>query len=124
MPKPHPGPVVRLLRLASGLSLRGLARELGVSATYMCQVETGHGAAPSPERLRQVAQALGVAPRHLFQVAGGLEPDLEAYLLRTPEARVFLRAFGGSGEDPAKLGALAAALERTGRLPGDAAPPA
>jgi transcriptional regulator with XRE-family HTH domain len=35
------GATLRLLRLGSGLSLRDLARRLGVSSTYLSRVENG-----------------------------------------------------------------------------------
>lgn len=66
MPKPatcHPetfGQALRAARTAKGLGLRALARSLGVSHVYLSQVETGARSTLTPERLAQVADALGL----------------------------------------------------------------
>ena len=112
----HPGPVIRLLRTASGLSLRKLARMLDVSATYMHQVETERGAPPSPERIDQLAVALSVPPGHLHTAGGTTGQALQAYVEETPEVRDFVAAFAASGADPIVLRSAAEQLRRTGEL--------
>ena len=54
------GGTLRRLRLESGISLRDLARRLGVSSAYLSRVEHGLDAVPTPERLEAMAEELGV----------------------------------------------------------------
>jgi len=55
-------------------SLRWLARESGVSNSYLSQV-TRDLFKPSPEVLIKLAPHLGVEPRKLFEEAGWLKPE-------------------------------------------------
>ena len=57
---PPIGPRLRAARAARGLSLRGLADRLGVSASLISQVETGR-ATPSVNTLYALASELGVS---------------------------------------------------------------
>ncbi len=54
-------------------SLRGLARDAGVSNSYLSQLTRGLFT-PTPEILLKLAPYLGVTPRKLFEEAGWLEP--------------------------------------------------
>lgn len=64
--------VLQLLR-KQGKSLRALARETGVSNSYLSQLTRGLFV-PSPEVLVRLAPHMGVTPRELFEAAGWLEP--------------------------------------------------
>jgi transcriptional regulator with XRE-family HTH domain len=59
------GARLRELRLASGLSLRALARELGISASAVSQIERG-SMQPSVGRLIAIVGALGVPLSAVF----------------------------------------------------------
>ena len=80
------GLTLRLLRLEAGLSLRDLARRLGVSSTYLSRVENGFDAPPTSQRLEDMARELGVPPALLIELAGRVSPFLVDYLAREPEA--------------------------------------
>ncbi|NQT83703.1 helix-turn-helix transcriptional regulator [bacterium] len=54
-------------------SLRWLARESGVSNSYLSQLTRGLFK-PSPEVLIKLAPPLGVEPRKMFEEAGWLKP--------------------------------------------------
>lgn len=54
-----PGSLIRLLRLATGVSQTDLAERLGVTRAYLSQVENNHKQ-PSLKLLRAAAQSLGV----------------------------------------------------------------
>jgi transcriptional regulator with XRE-family HTH domain len=72
-------PVVNLgsrlkdVRMRSGMSLREVARQLGVSASFISQMENGKSQ-PSVATLYSMAQLLGVSIDELFQRDGALEP--------------------------------------------------
>jgi transcriptional regulator with XRE-family HTH domain len=58
---------IRQLRLARGYSMRRIARQLGVSAVTMANLEDGANHAEVPMRLvTDLARVLGVAPAELF----------------------------------------------------------
>jgi len=94
---PPIGARVRDERLRRGISLRALAREAGVSASLISQIETGR-IRPSVSTLYAVTGALGLSITHLLEGA----PDLP----NTP---------GGddeSGTSPVVTAGLAAMLAR------------
>jgi transcriptional regulator with XRE-family HTH domain/quercetin dioxygenase-like cupin family protein len=63
---PSLGPRIREERLAKGISLRALAREVGVSASMISQIETGK-AQPSVSTLYAITSALGLSVQTVFE---------------------------------------------------------
>ncbi len=87
----HLGATLRLLRVDAGLSLRDLARRIGVSSAYLSRVEHGLDAVPTPERLSAIARELDVPPTLLMDVAHRVNPFVASYLQQEPGAgAVFL----------------------------------
>lgn len=74
------GQRVRDARLRAGFSLRGLARDVGISASMLSQIETGKSS-PSVSTLYAITSALGISIQDVFDVAE--QPSEEA--LTTPE---------------------------------------
>jgi transcriptional regulator with XRE-family HTH domain/mannose-6-phosphate isomerase-like protein (cupin superfamily) len=70
---PWLGPRIREERLKRGLSLRGLARDVGVSASMISQIETAKSQ-PSVSTLYAITNALAVSIEDLFAVSDGAEP--------------------------------------------------
>jgi DNA-binding XRE family transcriptional regulator/mannose-6-phosphate isomerase-like protein (cupin superfamily) len=70
----HLGRRLRAARLRRGLSLRGLARDLGVSASMVSQVENGR-VQPSVSTLYAITTALGVPIGEMFEDAGPCWPS-------------------------------------------------
>ncbi|MFJ8630119.1 helix-turn-helix domain-containing protein [Streptomyces sp. NPDC093568] len=62
---PPVGARIRQARLARGTSLRALAREVGVSASLVSQIETGKSQ-PSVSTLYAITMALGISVESLF----------------------------------------------------------
>ncbi|MCT9078336.1 helix-turn-helix domain-containing protein [Streptomyces fulvoviolaceus] len=62
---PSLGASIRRARLARGLTLRGLAREIGVSASLVSQIETGKSQ-PSVSTLYAITTVLGISVEALF----------------------------------------------------------
>src|SRR5678816_2011872 len=60
------GPTIRLLRQAKGISLRELARQLGVSPAFLSQIEAGRQHKIPRARIVQVAEMLGVSEGYLL----------------------------------------------------------
>lgn len=84
------GPTIRLLRQAKGISLREMARQLGVSPAFLSQIEAGRQHKIPRARIVQVAATLGVAEGYLLGTAKQVHPDLMAFLSETPEAAEFM----------------------------------
>jgi transcriptional regulator with XRE-family HTH domain len=110
---PTAGPVVNLggrlrqVRLNSGLSLREVARQLGVSPSFVSQLENGKSQ-PSVATLYSLAQLLEVSIDQLFAPAAAAEI-----------------AAGASAANPRSRGARPGKNARAGRQPAaDAAPQA
>ncbi|WP_439029084.1 TetR family transcriptional regulator [Gordonia terrae] len=62
----HSGDVVRATRLEAGQTLRQLAASIGVSVGTMSAIENGK-VGLNVDRLRAIAEALGVPPSHLLR---------------------------------------------------------
>jgi len=91
------GPTIRLLRQAKGISLRELARQLGVSPAFLSQIEAGRQHKIPKGRIVQVAEMLGVSEAYLLGTARQVHPDLLRFLSETPEAGEFMVAAMRSG---------------------------
>src|SRR5947209_9221850 len=72
---PPVGQRIRAERLRRDLSLRALAREVGVSASMISQIETGK-ARPSVSTLYAITSALGLSIEEVFEPADGTVPTV------------------------------------------------
>lgn len=70
---PWLGPRIREERLKRGISLRSLARDVGVSASMISQIETAKSQ-PSVSTLYAITNALAVSVEDLFTVSDDAEP--------------------------------------------------
>ena len=108
-PVPSVGARIRQARLERGLGLRALAREVGVSASLVSQIETGKSQ-PSVSTLYAITTALGISVESLFSVeslSGGRETAAAVH----PAAAV--HALAAFAADPARrLGPLVTPGER------------
>lgn len=82
-----------------GLTLRGLATELGIAPAYMSDIEKGNRYPPDKEKLYELSRILGLSKvdtDYMFDLAAGekentVSPDLPEYIMGTEQARVALR---------------------------------
>jgi PTS system nitrogen regulatory IIA component len=110
------GPTIRLLRQAKGISLREMARQLGVSPAFLSQIEAGRQHKIPRARIVQVAEMLGVSEGYLLGTARQIHPDVIRFLSDTPEAAEFMTAAmknGMAAEDFTQLREIVE--ERKGR---------
>jgi len=86
------GKQVRDARIAANQTLRGLARDLGLSPSYLNDIEFDRRV-PSTEVLRQIADRLALSVDALLAAAGrvGIAKDAEQYIRETPSAGVLFR---------------------------------
>jgi PTS system nitrogen regulatory IIA component len=110
------GPTIRLLRQAKGISLRELARKLGVSPAFLSQIEAGRQHKIPKARIVQVAEMLGVSEAYLLGTAKQIHPDVVKFLRETPEAAEFMITAMKSGLAPEDFAGLREALkEKAGK---------
>ncbi|MHB8078451.1 MAG: helix-turn-helix domain-containing protein [Candidatus Krumholzibacteriia bacterium] len=93
---------IRRLRLEAGITLRGLAGEVEVSAAHLSDVEHDRRR-PSEQLLRRIAQRLqsvGATFAALEGLVTGLDPLTREWAASTPGARALLRTVVASGQNP------------------------
>lgn len=99
------GKVLREKRTAAKISLRQFAEQLGVSPTYLSQVEQCNTPPPTAERIQHMAQLLEADPDMLLGLAGRVSAELAELIHRHPvELPKLIRMVSGwSPEEVAKL---------------------
>ncbi|MFI7407772.1 helix-turn-helix domain-containing protein [Streptomyces sp. NPDC049627] len=106
-PVPPVGARIRQARLARGTSLRALAREVGVSASLISQIETGKSQ-PSVSSLYAITTALGISVETLFD-AGEAQATFRSAAAPGP----VLQALAAFAADPGRrIGPLVRPDER------------
>jgi PTS system nitrogen regulatory IIA component len=108
----HLGATLALLRAHSGLSLRGLAAQVGVSAAYLSRVEHGHDPAPTGERAVAIADALGLPRPLLLNLVDEVRGDGTEWLRATPTGRRLATALRRRRLTEAQLARVLATIER------------
>jgi len=108
---PPVGARIRQARLAKGVSLRALAREAGVSASLVSQIETGKSQ-PSVSTLYAITTALSISVESLFD---GYDEPVAATAVTTASAApaTVLHALAAFAADPGRrIGPLVTPGER------------
>src|SRR5437867_10732459 len=94
------GQLLREKRIEKAYSLRKFAELVGVSPTYLSQVEQGNVDPPTAERVRRVAELLGENADQWIALAGRVPEDLPAIIQKQPiEVPDLLRAVKGLTAD-------------------------
>lgn len=78
------GQVLRRRRLEKGYSLRKFAEMVGISPTYLSQVEQGNVDPPTAERVRRMAELLDANPDEWIALAGRMPEDLPEIIQQQP----------------------------------------
>ncbi|MFF5308281.1 helix-turn-helix domain-containing protein [Streptomyces massasporeus] len=123
---PPVGARIRQARLERGTSLRALAREIGVSASLVSQIETGKSQ-PSVSTLYAITTALGISVESLFDAREGpaarppgtppaTVPHALAAFAADPGRRIG-PLVGSGGRETLELDS-GVVWERLGRVPG------
>ncbi|MEV4032965.1 helix-turn-helix domain-containing protein [Streptomyces umbrinus] len=108
---PPVGARIRQARTARGMSLRGLAREIGVSASLISQIETGKSQ-PSVSTLYAITTALSIPVESLFDAEGETARTPAPVAVGAPPDTV-LHALAAFAADPGRrIGPLVESGER------------
>ena len=90
------GDVLRKKRLAKGYSLRAFAKVVGVSPTYLSQVEQSNIQPPTAERVHRMAELLEENSDEWIALAGRVPQDLPGIIQEQPtEMSELLREASG-----------------------------
>ncbi|GGW96393.1 helix-turn-helix domain-containing protein [Streptomyces lomondensis] len=123
---PPVGARIRQARLERGTSLRALAREIGVSASLVSQIETGKSQ-PSVSTLYAITTALGISVESLFDareatgataLAAGQGTVPHALAAFAPDPGRRIGPLVGAGERETLELDSGVVWERLGRVPG------
>lgn len=90
------GERVRAVRLERGLSVRELATKVGISFSYLSNLEL-QGTKPSEQTVRAFARELALDEDELLQAAGIVPEDLRKMLCEKPGVFELVRALCSSG---------------------------
>jgi len=100
------GTMIRTARLAAGIGLRALGRELDISATYLSRIETGDEPhPPTAEVLDRIATRLGIDRDALYCAAKKVPPELAASVTSSVPAMRLARAAAQRAEAKARKAA-------------------
>jgi transcriptional regulator with XRE-family HTH domain len=99
------GAFIRRERETKEIGLREMAKKIGVSPTYLSKVERDEFPPPAEDKVRKIANVLGLDADELLALAGRVASDLTDIIRERPrEMADFLRAARGlTAEDMARL---------------------
>ena len=90
------GTYIRSLRLYRGFGLRELARQLGISAPYLSDLEKDKRGAPPVDLVRAIVKILDADSENIYDLAGKsrntIASDIEDLLIEKPEIISLLRS--------------------------------
>jgi transcriptional regulator with XRE-family HTH domain len=89
------GQLLRRKRIEKGFSLRKFAAQVGVSPTYLSQVEQGNVDPPTAERVRRMAELFGENTDEWIALAGRVPEDLPEIIQERTEMPALLREASG-----------------------------
>lgn len=99
------GEEIRRLRLKAGLTLRGLARQVSVSAAHLSDIEHDRRR-PSDALLRKIVRELkgaGATFEALDHLVTGIDSETREWVASTPGVRKLLRRVRESGAPLAEI---------------------
>jgi transcriptional regulator with XRE-family HTH domain len=105
------GQQIRDARVAAGLSLRALARQLEVAPSYMNDIENDRRV-PSEAVLRRIASELGLDADLLLAAAGRVGEGARQYIRAEPTAGVLFRRLSDARLDEQGLKKLLEEAEK------------
>lgn len=84
------GARIRRLRVEAGITVTDLANDADMSITYLSKVERGELPPPSEDKIRRLANALGISSSELLTSANRVPSDVLKIIRRHPSQYVAL----------------------------------
>ena len=110
-PRATLGQQIRDARVAAGLSLRALARQLEVAPSYMNDIENDRRV-PSEAVIMRIASELGLDADLVLAAAGRVGEGAREYIRANPTAGVLFRRMSDAGLDEQELQKLLRQAEK------------
>src|SRR5579875_838916 len=110
------GRLLREKRVEKGFSLRKFAEAVGVSPTYLSQVEQENVQPPTADRVKRMAELLEENPDEWIALAGRVPEDLPKIIQKEPTAmpELLREASGLTADQLRKLSQQAKKLKERG----------
>lgn len=107
------GALIRGAREDREIGLREMAKKIGVSPTYLSKIERDEFPPPVEDRVRQIAEILGLDVDELLALAGRVSTDLADIIREQPrEMAALLRTTKGLSPEQVRRLAQAARKAR------------
>lgn len=86
------GSIIKERRLEMDLTATALAKQIGISLTYLCRIENDTYPTPSEQIIVDIAKVIGECPDKLLSLGGHVSSDLIGIIMACPrEISAFLR---------------------------------
>ena len=85
------GHTLRMLRMAAGISLRALAKKMDVSPAYLSQVELGKLPPPTLDRMKKIAETIGIPVAILIEMSHRPNPHTTLLLQKRQEMNKLIK---------------------------------
>jgi len=89
------GPFIREIRIQKGIGQRALASKIGVSASYLNDIEKEKRSAPKLDIIKKISSILSIDNKKLNDLAGyskkTLAPDISDFIVKNPKINSLIR---------------------------------
>ena len=89
------GPFIREVRIQKGIGQRSLASKIGVSASYLNDIEKEKRTAPKLNIIKKISSILSIDNKKLNDLAGyskkSLAPDINDFIVKNPKINSLIR---------------------------------
>ena len=89
------GPFIREVRIQKGIGQRALASKIGVSASYLNDIEKEKRTAPKLDIIKKISSILSIDNKKLNDLAGNskktLAPDINDFIVKNPKINSLIR---------------------------------
>ena len=89
------GPFIREIRIQKGIGQRALASKIGVSASYLNDIEKEKRTAPKLDIIKKISSILSIDNKKLNDLAGyskkSLAPDINDFIVKNPKINSLIR---------------------------------
>ncbi len=107
------GETIKELREEKGLNLRGFAKEMLLSPTFISRLERGEDVRPSEEKVKRMAKFLGADENELLALAGRVSTELQDIIRKHPkELAAFLRTVDNEKVQPEDINKMTKKFEK------------
>jgi mannitol/fructose-specific phosphotransferase system IIA component (Ntr-type)/DNA-binding XRE family transcriptional regulator len=109
------GHTLRMLRTAAGISLRTLAKNMDVSPAYLSQIELGKQPPPTHDRIRKMAETIGIPVSLLIEMSQRPNPDVIMLLRGNQDLNKLIKLIHDTGLERKDIVEIIALMQKLGR---------